>query len=63
LSTISLLESRAQIILGERLSTSKDIMVLSGTTMERTFKLCGAIGVRTKLDVSGKTMGPWQLKE
>src|SRR5687767_4821464 len=63
LSTISRRESSAQIILGERLSTSKEIMVLSGTTMERTFKLCGAIGVSTKLEVSGKTIGPWQLNE
>src|SRR3982074_3372782 len=46
-----------------RPSTSKEMMLLSGTTMGRTFRLCGATGVITKLAESGKTTGPPQLRE
>ena len=42
-------------------SISKEITELSGTTTERTFKLCGATGVITKLEDSGNKIGPLQL--
>ena len=45
------------------MSMAKEIIVLSGITIERTLRLCGAIGVSMKLLASGKATGPPQLKE
>ncbi len=47
------LESSAQIKSSARPSTSKEITLLSGTTIDLTFRLCGATGVITKLLLSG----------
>ena len=61
-TTIRLLSS-VQIKESVLPSTSKDMILSSGTTMGRMFKLWGATGVITKLPLSGKTIGPLQLKE
>jgi hypothetical protein len=61
LFTISFLASRAQIKCSALLSTSKEIILVSGTTMDLTLRLCGATGVITKLEDSGNRMGPLQL--
>jgi predicted DNA repair protein MutK len=45
-----------------RPSTWKETTLLSETIMGLTFKLCGAIGVITKLADVGYKMGPPQLK-
>src|ERR1700733_12348973 len=63
LSTISFRESSAQIKWSALPSISKEMMLLSGTMMGRTFRLCGATGVITKLADSGNTTGPPQLSE
>src|SRR6056297_3835110 len=57
------LESRVAKNCPLRPSISKRISLLSGITMGRTFKLCGAIGVKTKLPDLGYKIGPPQLKE
>jgi hypothetical protein len=61
LGTISLRASSAQINSSVLPSISKEITEVSGTMIERTFKLCGATGVMTKLAESGNKMGPLQL--
>ena len=61
MGTISFLASKAQINSSVLPSISNEITELSGTTIERTFKLCGATGVITKLAESGNKIGPLQL--
>jgi hypothetical protein len=51
----------AQMIWSPRLSTSNEITFVSGTMIDRTFRLCGATGVITKLADSGNMIGPLQL--
>ena len=60
---VSKRESKVQRKLSARPSISKDTTKLSEITMGRTFKLCGATGVMTKLPDRGKMIGPPQLKE
>jgi len=44
-------------------STLNLMVTLSGKTIGRTLRLCGAIGVMTKFPELGKIIGPPQLKE
>ena len=46
-----------------RLSTSREIMLLSGTTTGLMLRLCGLTGVMTKLLDIGLMIGPPQLNE
>ena len=59
--TISFLASREHINSSVLPSISNEITELSGTTIDRTFKLWGATGVITKLAESGNKIGPLQL--
>jgi hypothetical protein len=43
-------------------SISNEMMFLSDTIMGLTFKLCGEMGVITKLSLDGYRIGPPQLK-
>ena len=56
-------ESSEQMKFSPRPSTSNDTTEVSEITMGRTFRLCGATGVITKLPESGKMTGPPQLRE
>src|SRR5690606_40828353 len=58
-----LFESQLNIYFSVRLSISKRNCIFSFTTIGRTFKLCGEIGVITKLPLPGIIIGPPQLKE
>ena len=60
-SVISL-ESNDKRWCSSRPETVKEIVAESGKTRGRIFKLCGAIGVITRLGVEGKTIGPPLLK-
>lgn len=57
------LESNDAIKYGFRPSTSKETTFLSDTTIGRTLRLCGAMGVITKFPDPGEITGHPQLKE
>jgi hypothetical protein len=61
LCTISLRASSAHINGSALPSISKETTLVSGTTIGRTFKLCGATGVITKLAAFGNQIVPLQL--
>ena len=63
LSMVVILESSERKNLSSRPLTINFILVSSGITRGRAFKLWGAIGVNTKLFAWGIRMGPPQLKE
>ena len=56
------LESRDNKWCSSLPETDKEIVAESGKTSGRIFKLCGAIGVMTKLGVEGNTIGPPLLR-
>src|SRR5690606_13471369 len=55
-------ESRVIRLCSARLSISMVKIELSSTTIGRTFRLCGAMGVRVKQPVPGISIGPPQLR-
>ena len=57
------LESQVRMYFSVRASISSFNCMFSLTTIGRTFRLCGDIGVITKLPLPGIIMGPPQLKE
>ena|SRR2546428_7052093 len=61
--TFTVRESRETKKLDALPSILKLSTLLSETTIGRTLKLCGQMGVITKFPEPGKTMGPPQLNE
>src|SRR5690606_2467829 len=60
---VSFWESQLRIYLSVLLSISNSSSLSAEITIGRTFKLCGATGVMTKLPLPGMIIGPPQLRE